>query len=82
MPKTDRTWDLLQAIDRKLDTHSEALATLRVESSHAKELVAEMRAKGDEIEKRVDKVKLTIARWGGVAAALVGVSEFFFHLVK
>ena len=84
MSKTDRTWEreMLQELNKKLDQHAESLATLIAESKHAKELTAELREKAQHLEAKVSNVKVTMARWAGIAAGIVGVSEAFFHLVK
>ena len=77
MPKTDRTWDLLQAIDKKLDAHSEDLATLKAEARFAKEAVGDAEKLAKSAKAEVGKLKLTLARWGGaVAASLVGLELF------
>ena len=82
MAKTDRSWEILQDMNRKLDQHAEALATLIAESKHAKELAAELRERAHDVEKRISAVRLTMARWAGIGAGVVGLVEIFAHVVK
>ena len=82
MAKTDRTWDLLQEMNRKLDTHGETLAGLRADAKHAEDDIAEAKALAKSAKGDIGKLKITMARWGGIAAGILGVLEVFHRLVK
>ena len=77
MAKVDRTWELLQEMNRKLDLHGEALAGLRSDAKHAEADIEEAKAMAKSALGKVGKVNITIAKWGGaVAASLVGLELF------
>lgn len=82
MAKPDRTWELLQQMNAKLDVHGETLATLKAEAKFAKESVEDAEKIAKSAKAEIGKLKVTMARWGGVAAGVLGVVELLHRLVK
>ena len=82
MPKTDRTWELLQDMNKKLDLHGERLAQLSEKSLHIDGALQEARDLAHEAKGDAARIKLTMAKWSGGMAAILAGFEIMHRLVR